>query len=165
MTLTASPGYPADKGLDKGVRVGGGTSLHAPHTDHCRTVCQRTHEDGFYAGTGKYRKLNGRIVIKAPQDSGNDLLSVGMNWRMIRSPSQAESGSSTLCARDQLDDGSPIVLQVSLDQDKGTAVFDFTGSSPQVIVSSVFNSFLLLFSCFSVTVICTTSIPSGSGDR
>ena len=37
-----------------------------------------------------------------------------------------------LTAADQLDDGSPITLRVELDPQGGGAVFDFTGTSPQV---------------------------------
>jgi 5-oxoprolinase (ATP-hydrolysing) len=37
-----------------------------------------------------------------------------------------------LSATDQLDDGSPVTLRVELDPESGGAVFDFTGTSPQV---------------------------------
>ena len=37
-----------------------------------------------------------------------------------------------MSADDQLDDGSPICLTVKLDAATGGAVFDFTGTSPQV---------------------------------
>lgn len=37
-----------------------------------------------------------------------------------------------LSAIDYMDDGSPIKLQISIDADKGTAVFDFTGTGPEV---------------------------------
>lgn len=35
-------------------------------------------------------------------------------------------------AEDQMDDGSPIRLSVTIDQRDGTAVFDFTGTGPEV---------------------------------
>ena len=44
----------------------------------------------------------------------------------------ARTGKSELFASDQLDDGSPISLRVELDPVNGGAVFDFTGTSPQV---------------------------------
>ncbi len=37
-----------------------------------------------------------------------------------------------LSATDVMDDGSRIVLQVTIDGDAGTAVFDFTGTGPEV---------------------------------
>jgi 5-oxoprolinase (ATP-hydrolysing) len=37
-----------------------------------------------------------------------------------------------LTAVDFMDDGSPIRLKINIDPDKGEAVFDFTGSGPQV---------------------------------
>ena len=42
------------------------------------------------------------------------------------------TGDTVLHARDTLDDGSPICLTVTIDLDTGSAVFDFTGTSPQV---------------------------------
>lgn len=37
-----------------------------------------------------------------------------------------------LCALDFMDDGSPIKLQISIDAEKGEAVFDFEGTGPEV---------------------------------
>jgi 5-oxoprolinase (ATP-hydrolysing) len=37
-----------------------------------------------------------------------------------------------LVAVDYMDDGSPIKLKITIDSEKGEAVFDFTGSGPQV---------------------------------
>lgn len=45
-------------------------------------------------------------------------------------------GRSVLTASDQLDDGSPICLRVELDPESGGAVFDFQGTSPQVVSGS-----------------------------
>ena len=44
----------------------------------------------------------------------------------------SRNGKSVLTASDQLDDGSPITLRVELDPKSGGAVFDFSGTSPQV---------------------------------
>ena len=38
----------------------------------------------------------------------------------------------TVCAADAMDDGSPIALAVTIDRAAGSAVFDFTGTGPQV---------------------------------
>lgn len=38
-----------------------------------------------------------------------------------------EHGSNVLQAEDHLDDGSKICLQVTIDEEQGTAVFDFEG--------------------------------------
>ena len=35
-------------------------------------------------------------------------------------------------ATDYMDDGSPIVLTVTIDDKKGSATFDFTGTGPEV---------------------------------
>lgn len=37
-----------------------------------------------------------------------------------------------LCATDYMDDGSPICLKITIDGDKGEAVFDFAGTGPEV---------------------------------
>eukprot|EP01105_Mastigella_eilhardi_P027416 TRINITY_DN843_c1_g1_i1.p1 TRINITY_DN843_c1_g1~~TRINITY_DN843_c1_g1_i1.p1 ORF type:complete len:1252 (+),score=249.89 TRINITY_DN843_c1_g1_i1:258-3758(+) len=38
-----------------------------------------------------------------------------------------------LCAEDFMDDGTPIKLKITLDRGDGTAVFDFTGTGPQIL--------------------------------
>ena len=38
----------------------------------------------------------------------------------------------TLSAVDYMDDGTPICLKVTIDRKDGSAVFDFTGTGPQV---------------------------------
>ncbi|XP_064910786.1 5-oxoprolinase isoform X2 [Columba livia] len=45
----------------------------------------------------------------------------------------AAGGRTTLEAEDQMDDGSPIRLRVQLDPREGSAVFDFSGSGPEVL--------------------------------
>jgi 5-oxoprolinase (ATP-hydrolysing) len=42
-------------------------------------------------------------------------------------------GSTTSYAIDYMDDGSPIELTITIDPDTGSAVFDFTGTGPQVL--------------------------------
>ncbi|KAE8552313.1 hypothetical protein EYB25_006207 [Talaromyces marneffei] len=42
-----------------------------------------------------------------------------------------ENGSSTISAIDYMDDGTPIQLQVTINED-GSAIFDFTGTGPEV---------------------------------
>ncbi|KAH7029893.1 hydantoinase [Microdochium trichocladiopsis] len=55
-----------------------------------------------------------------------------------RMKAKHEAGGSTadapppLRAVDYMDDGTPIALAVSIDSEKGSAVFDFTGTGPQV---------------------------------
>ncbi|XP_071659812.1 5-oxoprolinase [Patagioenas fasciata] len=44
----------------------------------------------------------------------------------------AAGGRTTLEAEDQMDDGTPIRLRVQLDPHEGSAVFDFSGSGPEV---------------------------------
>jgi 5-oxoprolinase (ATP-hydrolysing) len=38
----------------------------------------------------------------------------------------------TVRARDRLDEGAEIVLQITIDVTDGSAIFDFTGTSPQL---------------------------------
>ncbi|XP_065484214.1 5-oxoprolinase isoform X2 [Caloenas nicobarica] len=45
----------------------------------------------------------------------------------------AADGRTTLEAEDQMDDGSPIRLRVQVDPQEGSAVFDFSGSGPEVL--------------------------------
>ena len=45
---------------------------------------------------------------------------------------QRKTGKSVLCAEDFMDDGSVISLKVSIDCDQGTAIFDFSGTGPEV---------------------------------
>lgn len=45
-----------------------------------------------------------------------------------------------LSAVDYMDDGSPIQLNIKIDAEKGEAVFDFTGTGPEVY--GKFNSLL-----------------------
>ena len=66
----------------------------------------------------------------------------------------ARSGRSVLAASDQLDDGSPITLRVELDSECGGALFDFTGTSPQVSSHVFFLFMRIRFLCLcSVTTI------------
>ncbi|PWN92960.1 Hydantoinase B/oxoprolinase [Acaromyces ingoldii] len=44
----------------------------------------------------------------------------------------SRQGTNELWARDFMDDGSPIELRVTIDKDKGSAVFDFEGTGPEV---------------------------------
>jgi 5-oxoprolinase (ATP-hydrolysing) len=46
------------------------------------------------------------------------------------------SESKTLLATDWLDDGTQLVLNLTIDAEDGSAVFDFTGTSPQMYVIS-----------------------------
>jgi N-methylhydantoinase B/oxoprolinase/acetone carboxylase alpha subunit len=41
-------------------------------------------------------------------------------------------GGTELWARDQMDDGSPIELKVTINEEEGSAVFDFEGTGPEV---------------------------------
>lgn len=42
-----------------------------------------------------------------------------------------ENGDSKISAIDYMDDGTPIQLEVTINKD-GSAIFDFTGSGPEV---------------------------------
>lgn len=50
---------------------------------------------------------------------------------LLKEVSQKFAGRD-LSAIDHMDDGSPIQLKISIDADKGEAVFDFTGTGPEV---------------------------------
>ena len=41
-------------------------------------------------------------------------------------------GGKPLEAKDYMDDGSPICLKISIDRDRGEAIFDFSGTGPEV---------------------------------
>jgi N-methylhydantoinase B/oxoprolinase/acetone carboxylase alpha subunit len=45
----------------------------------------------------------------------------------------ANERGTELHAIDYLDDGTPIELHVSIDKEKGSAVFDFEGTGPEMI--------------------------------
>jgi 5-oxoprolinase (ATP-hydrolysing) len=55
--------------------------------------------------------------------------------RMLRSFSE-ERGLEELCgsvsATDYLDDGTPISLKISINREEGSAIFDFTGTGPEI---------------------------------
>ncbi|KAI8816179.1 Hydantoinase B/oxoprolinase-domain-containing protein [Fimicolochytrium jonesii] len=48
----------------------------------------------------------------------------------------AASGRTTLTASDCMDDGTPITLTITIDGPTGSAVFDFTGTGPQVYANT-----------------------------
>lgn len=43
-----------------------------------------------------------------------------------------QSGALDVEAEDQMDDGTPIKLRVQINEQEGSAVFDFSGSGPEV---------------------------------
>lgn len=43
-----------------------------------------------------------------------------------------KQGRNELWARDHMDDGTPIELKITIDKEKGSAVFDFDGTGPEV---------------------------------
>ena len=47
-------------------------------------------------------------------------------------------GHQELSAMDYMDDGSPIKLKISIDAEKGEAVFDFSGTGPEVYGMAAF---------------------------
>lgn len=51
---------------------------------------------------------------------------------LLRSVARAHKGKD-LHAVDYMDDGTPIELRVSIDEDKGSAVFDFEGTGDEVL--------------------------------
>jgi 5-oxoprolinase (ATP-hydrolysing) len=52
--------------------------------------------------------------------------------KIIGTKIQTETGEAVLWAEDKLDDGSPIVLKVTINKENGSALFDFSGSGGQV---------------------------------
>lgn len=51
--------------------------------------------------------------------------------RLLKSVAERFSGRE-LSAIDYMDDGSPVCLSITIDGDKGEAIFDFTGTGPEV---------------------------------
>jgi 5-oxoprolinase (ATP-hydrolysing) len=47
---------------------------------------------------------------------------------LLRATAKKYAGQLPLTAVDYMDDGSPIALSITIDHEKGTAVFDFTGT-------------------------------------
>lgn len=47
----------------------------------------------------------------------------------------ARENGTTASAVDYMDDGTPIVLTITIDSETGSAVFDFTGTGPQVLAN------------------------------
>lgn len=80
----------------------------------------------------------------------------------IGEKSKASTGQSTLHAIDFMDDGSKIQLRVDIDVMCGEAVFDFTGSGPEVygninspkavVLSALIYSLRYIFQRLSATV-------------
>jgi 5-oxoprolinase (ATP-hydrolysing) len=52
--------------------------------------------------------------------------------REISKKAEKTGNEVVLSAEDHLDDSSPLKLKVTIEEDKGSAVFDFTGTGPQV---------------------------------
>ena len=52
---------------------------------------------------------------------------------------QADTGTTHLQAEDYMDDGTCIKVCIDIDESEGTAVFDFTGTGPQVIHAQLPN--------------------------
>ncbi|VDI42027.1 5-oxoprolinase (ATP-hydrolysing) [Mytilus galloprovincialis] len=52
--------------------------------------------------------------------------------REIAKNTRSKTGSSSLMAEDSMDDGAKIAIRVDIDEEKGTAVVDITGSSYEV---------------------------------
>lgn len=47
-----------------------------------------------------------------------------------------KQGTNELYAKDYLDDGTTIELRVTIDENEGSAVFDFEGTGPEMIGQS-----------------------------
>jgi 5-oxoprolinase (ATP-hydrolysing) len=52
--------------------------------------------------------------------------------RRLLKETYIQSGGQPLVAEDFMDDGSPIRLKITINGEKGTADFDFTGTGPEV---------------------------------
>ena len=50
---------------------------------------------------------------------------------LLKATAQKFKGQMPLTAVDYMDDGNPIKLSISIDEEQGTAVFDFTGTGPE----------------------------------
>lgn len=55
-----------------------------------------------------------------------------MSVRSLLRDTVARAGTTTLSAIDYLDDGSPVSLQITIDEKEGSAIFDFEGTGCQV---------------------------------
>eukprot|EP00051_Salpingoeca_urceolata_P022214 m.356756 g.356756 ORF g.356756 m.356756 type:complete len:131 (+) comp19933_c0_seq4:248-640(+) len=51
----------------------------------------------------------------------------------VAAVTRERTGSTVLRAVDYMDDGSPICLRVAINEEEGSAVFDFTGTGVQVL--------------------------------
>jgi 5-oxoprolinase (ATP-hydrolysing) len=80
----------------------------------------------------------------------------------VAAASDSRDGHLTLRCEDQMDDGTPVCLTISLDASKGRATFDFTGTGrqvygstncpPQVVRSAVLYSLRCLLNNMSTTL-------------
>jgi len=66
------------------------------------------------------------LYMRAIQDNAESCVR-----RLLKDVSRRFEGQD-LSAVDRMDDGSPIQLRVSIDAEKGEAVFDFEGTGPEV---------------------------------
>ncbi|PYI08427.1 hypothetical protein BO78DRAFT_441950 [Aspergillus sclerotiicarbonarius CBS 121057] len=90
-----------------------------------------------HTGIGLIHRLIGeygmgvvQVYMKAIQDSAEGAIR-GLFRRLAK---EFENGDAEmgLVGRDYMDDGTPICLKVTLNERDGSAVFDFTGTGPQV---------------------------------
>lgn len=73
------------------------------------------------------------MYMGAIQDSA-ELATRNLFKRLLK-----ENGSSKISAIDYMDDGTPIQLEVTINED-GSAIFDFTGTGPEVYGPSSYPS-------------------------
>lgn len=66
-------------------------------------------------------------IMKAAEESVRALL------KKVAAETRSRTGSTVLKSIDRLDDGTPIVLTVSINEQEGSAIFDFTGTGAECL--------------------------------
>ena len=130
--------YPASASSNRRIRSTNGSCLHAAYPG---VSCRLSFDTEVVLISSNYSNAETavrKMLIAAAQAAGSTTLSV--------SPLVLDTASRLTCliepdtglygihtqATDYMDDGSPIVLTVTIDDKKGSATFDFTGTGPEV---------------------------------
>lgn len=113
-----------------------------------------------------------RLLHELVEENGLHVVDAYMNFiqknaehtvRLMLKDFAAENGTK-VSAVDYMDDGSPIQLTIEIDQTTGDAIFDFTGTGPQVLGNhnappAVTYSAVI----YSLRCLCAQSIPLNQG--
>lgn len=83
---------------------------------------------------GELIDVYGLDVVQAYMShiQANAELAVRDMLRTVAKQTYEKYGTNVLCAQDMMDDGSPICLKVTLNEEEGSAVCDFTGTGVEV---------------------------------